>query len=328
MASRLIPRPDTDTFSLAAPGEETTWTQQFTFVYDDATLKTVWDVYGDNLVPKQGSRYVPPGSTPATDIRSRFICRSVDIKPIPQSPRAWDVRVMWSHRQPQDASRPYFRITRSTGFRSFAAYRGGAAIFTGVPANGSVPYPPTGWIGGDKLDAAQQPITWRIAQQSIQVDITWDRSFNKSTDAVPGATVHPDPPNEWTSIYCGTRNDAAFLGWPIGYVTYLGWTMSPSPDETAVVSHKFLADDYQFLEQRVAPATGGTGKPALAGTVTNWGAGPVIPVNHAGYVAWYQPYQPLTDFSNLFKWRQWGAGGANENLWWRMSNPAPVMNTP
>jgi hypothetical protein len=326
MASRLIHRPDTDSFSLAAPGEETTWTQQFTFVYDDATLKTVWDVYGDNLVPKQGSRYLPPGATPSTDIRSRFICRSVDIRPIPQSPRAWDVRVTWSHRQPQDASRPYFRITRSTGFRSFSAYRGGAAIFTGVPANGSVPYPPTGWIGGDKLDANQQPLTWRIAQQSISVDITWDRTFNKSTDAVSGATLHPDPPNEWTSIYCGTRNSIAFLGWPIGYVTYLGWTMSPSPDETAVVSHKFLADDYQFLEQRPAPAAGGTGKPLLAAGLS-WGAGPVIPVQSAANVAWYQPYQELTDFSNLFKWRSWGAAGPNDNLWWRMSNPAPLMNT-
>ena len=320
MASKLTNRPDSDTLAIGAAGEETTFTQVYTFTYDDATLKTVWDVLADNLVPKQGQRYVPPGTPATTDPRRRFICRSVDARPIPQSPRAWEIRVTWSHRQPQDPTNPYYRITRSTGFRSFAAYRGGAAIWTGVPADGTVPYPPTAWIGGDKLDTNQQPLTWRIAQQSIQVDITWDRTFNKSTDAVPGATLGPDPPDEWTSIYCNTRNNAEFLGWPIGYVTYLGWTASPSPDETMIVSHKFLADDFQHLEQRPLPASGGTGKPALAPGPT-W---VTFPIQSAAYVAWYQPYQPLTDFSNLFKWRQWGAGGATENLWYRMNNPVPV----
>lgn len=323
MASRLINRTQSDSIQLAAAGEETTFTQVCTFVYDDATLKTVWDVLSDNVVPKQGQRYVPPGTPANTDPRRRFICRSVDVSPIPESPRAWQVRITWSHRQPQDPTNPYYRITRSTGFRSFAAYRGGAAIWTGVPTNGSVPYPPTAWIGGDKLDANQQPVTWRIAQQSIQVDITWDRTFNKSTDAVSGAVLGPDPPNEWTSIYCNTRNNAAFLGWPIGYVTYLGWTASPSPDETMIVSHKFLADDFQHLEQRPAPAAGGTGKPLLA-LGLSWGASPTIPVQSTAYVAWYQPFQELTDFSNLFKWRSWGAAGPTENLWHRMNNPVPV----
>lgn len=323
MASRLIYKTDSDSIQLSAAGEETRFVQVATFVYDDATLKTVWDVLADNVVPKQGQRYVPPGSPATTDPRRRFICRSVDVSPIPQSPRAWQVRITWSHRQPQDPANPYYRITRSTGFRSFAAFRGGAAIWTGVPTNGSVPYPPTAWIGGDKLDANQQPVTWRIAQQSIQVDITWDRTFNKSTDAVSGAVVGPDPPNEWTSIYCNTRNDKAFLGWPTGYVTYLGWTASPSPDETMIVSHKFLADDFQHLEQRPAPAAGGTGKPLLA-LGLSWGASPTIPVQSTAYVAWYQPFQELADFTNLFKWRSWGGAGATENLWYRMNNPLPV----
>lgn len=323
MAARLINRTESDSIQLAAAGEETTFTQVCTYVYDDATLKTVWDVLSDNLVPKQGQRYVPPGTPATNDPRRRFICRSVDVSPIPQSPRAWQVRITWSHRQPQDPTNPYYRITRSTGFRSFAAFRGGAAIWTGVPTNGSVPYPPTAWIGGDKLDVNQQPVTWRIAQQSIQVDITWDRTFNKSTDAVSGAVLGPDPPNEWTSIYCNTRNNAAFLGWPIGYVTYLGWTASPSPDETMIISHKFLADDFQHLEQRPAPAAGGTAKPFISAGLS-WGTSPSVPVHSAAYVAWYQPFQELTDFSNLFKWRSWGAAGATENLWHRMNNPVPV----
>lgn len=322
MASRLIYRPESDSIQLAEAGEETRFVQVATYVYDDATLKTVWDVLADNVVPKQGQRYVPPGTPANTDPRRRFICRSVDVSPIPQSPRAWQVRITWSHRQPDVISNPYYRITRSTSFRSFAAYRGdtaGSSIWTGVPADGTVPYPPTSWIAGAKLDVNMNPLTWKIAQQSIQVDITWDRTFNKSTDAVSGATLGPDPPDEWTSIYCNTRNNAEFLGWPTGYVTYLGWTASPSPNETMIVSHKFLADDYYHLEQRPFPGESGTGQPMLDVGAT-W---VTFPTQSAKYVAWYQPYATLADYSNLFKWRNWGAG-ATQNLWHVMNNPLPV----
>lgn len=323
MASRLIYTPQSDTIQIAEAGEETRFVQVATYVYDDSSLKTVWDVLSDPVVPKQGQRYVPPGSPANTDPRRRFICRSIDVSPIPQSPRAWQVRITWSHRQPQSLSNPYYRITRSTSFRSFAAYRGGNAIWSSVPINGSVPYPPTSWIGGDKLDVNMNPVTWKIAQQSIQIDITWDRTFNKATDAVSGATPNgPDPPDEWTSIYCNTRNDAEFLGWPIGYVTYLGWNASPSPNETMIISHKFLADDFQHLEQRPFPGESGTGQPALD-------IGPTwvtLPVQCAKYVSWYQPYQNLADYSNLFKWRSWDSGPTS-NLWYVMNNPLPTHPT-
>jgi hypothetical protein len=142
-----------------------------------------------------------------------------------------------------------------------------------------------------------QPLSVKVSQQSIQVDILWDRTRDRSTDAVSGAADSPDPPSEWSSIYVNTRNNATFLGWPTGYVTYLGWTANESPDETLVISHRFLADDWQHLEQRVAPNIGG--KPLLA-------AGPTlvtIPTQSAANVYWYQPFVELTNFNNLLSWR-------------------------
>ena len=290
--------PDTDSVQLSAPGDETTWTESLLYTYTDDPIKTVWQVLADPLVPVQGQRYQPPaGATgPTVAMMKNFICRSIDATPVPQSPRAWQIRVKWSCRYPMLATRPYFNLTRSTAQRSVAMYRSGL-IFTGVPANGTMPFPPTAWMGGTSVDMNGQPLAVKVSQQSIQVDILWDRTRDRSTDAMSGAADSPDPPSEWSSVYVNTRNNATFLGWPIGYVTYLGWTANESPDETLVTSHRFLADDWQHLEQRVAPNIGG--KPLLA-------AGPTLvtlPTQSCANVYWYQPFVSLTNFDNLFSWR-------------------------
>ena len=303
MASHIIRLPETDSVQAGAPGDEITWTESLLYTYSEAAIKDVWEVLHDPIVPKQGQRYqvpAPPPAGPAAraardagNWRSNFICRSIDANPVPQTPRAWHIRVRWSTREPMDETRPYFNITRSTGFRSVAAYRGGDAIWNGVQDDGSVPFPPTAWTGGVAVDVYGQPLTSRVAQQSIQVDFLWNRTTDKTTS--PSAS--PDPPSSWTSNYVNTRNDKAFLGWPAGYCTYLGWTANESPDETLVVSHRFLADDWQHLEQRVAPNKGGL--PLL-------GTGPVlvnIPTDSTQNVYWYQPYFPLRDFDLLFSWR-------------------------
>lgn len=297
--SQIRRLPDTDSVQLSAPGDETTWTESLLYTYTDETIKTVWQVLADSIVPQQGQRYQPAaGATgPLVAMMKNFICRSIDATPVPQSPRAWQIRVKWSCRYPMNATRPYFNLTRSTAQRSVAMYRSTSAIFTGVPADGTMPFPPTAWMGGTKVDMNGQPLAVKVSQQSIQVDILWDRTRDRSTDAMSGAAASPDPPSEWSSVYVNTRNNAAFLGWPIGYVTYLGWTANESPDETLVISHRFLADDWQHLEQRVAPNIGG--KPLLA-------AGPTLvtlPTQSCANVYWYQPFVSLTNFDNLFSWR-------------------------
>ena len=298
MAKRLIRTPDSDSVQFAAPGEMTNFVETFLYTYDDAAIKTVFQVASDELVPKQGQRYAQLAEgAPVAALFPTFIARSVDISPVPQTPRAWIIRVTWGSRFYNAANRPYFNITRSTTQRTVGMYKSGNAIFTGVPANGTAPFPPTAWIGGTSVDMNGQPLAVKVSQQSIQVDFLWDRTKDKASDTMSGAADSPDPPSEWSSVYVNTRNDSTFLGWPAGYVTYLGWTANESPDETLVISHRFLADDWQHLEQRVAPNVGG--KPLLA-------AGPTlvtIPTQSCANVYWYQPFVQVIDFDNLLSWR-------------------------
>jgi hypothetical protein len=124
----------------------------------------------------------------------------------------------------------------------------------------------------------------------------------------------------WYDNYCLTRNSAPFLGWPIGYVTYLGWSLNPSPDEVCVLSHRFLADDFQFCEQRPLPNQ--SGKPFLAAGLTWGGTGgtPAVTVQSQAYVFWYQPFQTLVDYSTLFTIRP--------NLWTAINTPKPAWPSP
>lgn len=298
MATRLVRMPDSDSIQFGAPGEMTNFVETFLYTYDDAAIKTVLSVANDSLVPKQGDRYAQFATgAPPQGLLASFIARSVDISPVPQTPRAWIIKVTWGSRFWNANNRPYFNITRSTSQRTVAMYRSGAAIFTGVPADGTMPFPPTGFLSGTAVDMNGQPLVVKISQQSIQVDFLWDRTKDKSTDTMSGAATSPDPPSEWSSVYVNTRNNAPFLGWKAGYLTYLGWTANESPDETLVISHRFLADDWQHLEQRVAPNTGGKPLLTTGPTLVN------IPTQSCAYVYWYQPFVALTPFDNLLSWR-------------------------
>jgi len=313
MATRLIRMPDSDAIQFGAPGEMTNFVENFLYTYDDTAIKTILSVANDSLVPKQGDRYAQfaTGAPPQGPFAS-FIARSVDISPVPQTPRAWIIKVTWGSRFWNANNRPYFNITRSTSQRTVGMYRSGDSIFTGVAANGTMPFPPTAWITGTAVDMNGQPLAVKVSQQSIQVDFLWDRTKDKASNVMSGAANSPDPPSEWSSVYVNTRNQSTFLGWPAGYVTYLGWTANESPDETLVISHRFLADDWQHLEQRVAPNLGG--KPLLA-------AGPTlvtIPTQSCAYVYWYQPYVAVTQFDNLFSWRA--------NLLETINSPLPTYS--
>lgn len=314
--AQLIRTPQTDQVQMGSPGEEIRWTESF--VYADPTAKTVWQVINDPAVPKQGSRRdtTLAGNPLAGDFHKTWVARSVDVTPAPGTNLAWNVRVTWSTRRNQQSGRPWFNITRTTTQRTAAMYRSGAAIFTGLPANGSVAYPPNAWIGGTKVDTHAMPLQVKISQQQIQVDFLWDRTKNRSVNVMAGAVDSPDPPSEWTSVYVNTRNSASFLGWPAGYVTYLGWTANESPDEMLVVSHRFLADDWQFLEQRPAPNMGG--KPLLD-VGPSWGTSPTLPTQSVKLVAWYQPFDSLTNFSNLLNF---DLGGGN--IWTAITTPLPA----
>lgn len=321
IVTRLIPSPGCDQVSMGHPGDEIRLTQSFTWISTQKNpFPSVWDCINDAKVPKQGQRYTKDYSVEAqtainttSDQRYNYVCRNIEVAPVNGSPSAYTVKVTWSTRKPMDAQRQWFKITRSTGFRTAQAYRSGSTLFNGVPADGTVQYPPTSWAAGSKVDSNGTPLQFKIAQQSIQIDILWDRTADKSLNTSTNQYDSPDPPSTWTSDYCNKRNSVSFLGWPAGFVTYLGWTANESPDEWLVVSHRFLADDWQFLEQRPGPNASGK---ALLAAGPSWGSSPSLPTQSVANVAWYQPYIVLADFSDLFTWRA--------NLWTAINTPKPV----
>lgn len=308
----IIETPQNDAMQMGAPGEESTWTRSLKVVAVGAGAYDVrvWDILNAAGVPKHGDRRCQAGTYSA--VEKEWVCRGVDAQPDPMTKDAWNVRCRYTSRSPwPQVGRNWFKITRSTGFRTAAWYRDGN-IWTSVPADGTVAFPPTSWIAGDKVDMNLQPAQLKVAQQSIQVDILWDRTRDRSTDAMAGAVDSPDPPSEWTSVYCNTRNNASFLGWPAGYVTYLGWTANQSPDEWLVVSHRFLADDWQHLEQRPVPNVGNL---PLSSTASFNG----INVQQHDKIFWYQPYRSTATFSNLINFGSYSP-------WSDITTPKPVRS--
>lgn len=315
----IIPTPQDDAVQMGAPGEESTWTRTFKAVAKGITIDEetgeptyvprVWDVLDADGVPVRGERSCSAGTY--SPVEKVFVCQSVDASPDPASPYAWNIRARYTARTSWPAEgEPWFKITTSTGFRTTGIYRDGD-VWGSVPSDGSVAYPPTSWIGGTKLDLNLNPISWKIVQQQIQIDILWDRCIDNADGIVPGGSAAgPDPPPEWSTNYCNKRNDATFMGWPAGFVTYLGFTTSPiDTSGRTIVSHRFLADLWSHLEQRVVPNIGNL---PLSSVSTFNG----IDVHHADKVFWYQPYQTTADFSDLFTWR--------DALWERINEPHPL----
>ena len=296
MAKRFVEIPSSGKVSVAMPGEERTWTQ--TYLFQSTDEMTVHEVFADALVPNPGDRNL---AKPA------YVCRTVDVQPVPQSKYAWHVNVKWSTRHVLDnpdeedaTTRQWFRITRQSSVRTAGIYRDGSAIWsaTNLNSNGNVTWPPTADIGGTKVDANGQPKQKRIAQQTIDVSILWDRSLDVGGDmSGNGVDFYPDPDQGFWDEYIGTRNEEAFLGWGIGMVTYVGTTMNQAPDEWVVITHKFIADEWQHLEQRAVPNA--AGQVILLPGATWIGN----QVRQAETVAWYQPYNELKDFADLFDWR-------------------------
>lgn len=300
MAVRFVETPNSARISMAMPGEERTWTQTYVYTTTADPIPTAHEVLADGGagVPQVGSRH------PSKPI---WVCRNVDIAPVPQSRNAWTVTVKWSTRHvlddPYEASnltRQWFKITRSTSVRTAAIYRNGSAIWsaTDLNADGTVTWPPTTDIAGTKVDANGQPKQQRIAQQTIDVSFLWDRTLDTGyTMSGNAADTYPDPDQQYWDNWIGKRNDAMFLGWSEGMVTYLGSTMNQAPDEWIVITHKFLADEWQHLEQRAVPNA--AGQVILLPGATWIGN----QVRQAQTVAWYQPFNAVDDFDALFSWR-------------------------
>ena len=92
----------------------------------------------------------------------------------------------------------------------------------------------------------------------------------------------------------GKRNDAIFLGFPIGTLLYQGFQTAPE-DNYYRMSHTFLYDAWYHLEQ--IPMPNPTGEPILTSGVSI--GTPALPILQVKDVVFLQRYEDLSAFSAI-----------------------------
>jgi hypothetical protein len=230
-------------------------------------------------VPKVRDR-LPAGIINGNSYLKTFVCRSVDATVVRDAPYTWNVTCRFTTFQIADGQ--HVAITRQSSTRQANVYRIGPTI----PANGDVVWPAgVVDIGGTKVDAAGNPVTYEIPQMQISMEILWDRT------AQNGGTVGEPPTSLFTS-YIGTRNSAAFLGCDIGTLVYRGFTVSPNW-EYYRIQHQWLWDQNFHLEQIALPMPDGA--PVCESIVTIAG----VDVLQCSKVGFFQKYPSKTAHASL-----------------------------
>jgi hypothetical protein len=212
-----------------------------------------------------------------------MVVRSVDIQPIREQAYHYRVTVRASTRRFGLTDQTDFcQCTRATVVRSTAMYRKGATF----PTNGTVAFTGGADIGGDKVDTNGKAKSYEVPQQIVSIEIQYDRTLPQSS---PSA----EPPWASFTTYVGKRNDAVFLGAPIGTLLYQGFQTAPIDSNYYRMSHTFLYDAWYHLEQ--IPAPNPTGEPILTAGVTI-GTYPILQV---ASVVWLQKYSDTASFSSI-----------------------------
>lgn len=127
-----------------------------------------------------------------------------------------------------------------------------------------------------------------ITQVKIELQLIWNTSL-----VVAGSNGYPNTAN--ANEFVGRRNDADWLGFPLGSVLVDGISVVPDRDEYVRLTYNLLFDPWFHMDQR--PELLEDQSPARNAT------GNADPVN------WYQPYSEVFDFTELF--------GAYEDKWIR-----------
>jgi hypothetical protein len=223
------------------------------------------------------------------DITKGYICRSVNVTPAREAAYVWNVTAEFTttefHYNDTPWGLAYVKQTRTSGIRQVAAWRDAT-----LPANGTAAWPATADIGGTKIDLNGNPRSRKVKQQTIQIETFTDR-----TPPSPGTgSVAADPAwSTWLSTYINKRNNAAFLGWPIGTVLCQG-IAATLDNEVWRITITYVYDEWFHLEQLAMPHP--TGEPRLLPGVTIAGT----QYMQAATVVWYQPYSSTADLKALF----------------------------
>ncbi len=142
----------------------------------------------------------------------------------------------------------------------------------GVGNPGGVDNPTRADIGGRKVDAAGDPVSYPMYQQML----TLRSPFNNPPDfSLINAMIN-------------RRNASPWQGWPQGMVLYLGADASVTSGNYWLVSHKFAADEFFHMRQVVKRDN--SGKTLTENTGTE---------QQATTVYWVQPFPLVGNFNAI-----------------------------
>lgn len=225
-------------------------------------------------MPQPRERYMD-----GSEWMQHLVCRTTEAARLP-TPAIFTVEVTSTWTTLAPAFGDFCRVTKSAGGRSFNLYRTGWD-WEDVPEDGNPTWPATTDMGGDKVDLYGRPRQIIVPQQTITIEVLWDRTRNDP----------PEPPFAWLDQYVNSRNEEEFLGAGIGTLLYRGYSESRPTNEIGIVQHTFVYDAFQHLEQVVV--NNSAGQPFLGSGIT------LISIlqKQVSKVAWFQPYTSLTDFS-------------------------------
>jgi len=280
----IAERPDSRTWNLGQPQSETSVTCQYLLRWVATTDPDPYPgdgtVLADALVPKPSDR--PLSALHNSDAWVKlFVCRSVTLTPERSMPYAWNVTAVYSTMEVGFLSQGYMaRQTRTAGTRTIEQYR----TWTTLPTDGSPTYPPSD-MGGTKVDWNGNPRQREIAQQTIQLEYTWDRTTASSTTAT-------DPSFATFVAAQGKRNTDTIFGFVKGSLLYRGCQATLEEERWRLV-HVWVFDDIYHLQQ--LPLPNATGAPILLPGITVAGQ----QILQADKVGWYQPYPDFVTWSGI-----------------------------
>jgi len=215
-----------------------------------------------------------------------MVIREVTIEPVRERQNAWIVTHRASTRNGTPTANSvgqYCTCTRATVVRSTAMYRKNATF----PTNGTVAFSSGADIAGDKVDTNGKPKVYDVPQQLVTVETQYDRTL-------PAGGPSAEPLWSNFTSYVGQRNEAVFLGFPIGTLLYQGFQTAPE-DNYYRMSHTFLYDAWFHLDQ--IPCPNPTGEPILVAGVSI--GTPAVPILQVKDVVFLQRYDTLSAFSGI-----------------------------
>lgn len=227
----------TGSYQASESDGKTTASRSFVVYNSDQTELTITDAIRAEDMPRKYDPHPQLGSIYAT---------SYDLQKVEG---LWGYEVTWNYapldstdqeEQPGEAGYEEFSMEIAVQYRD--AWRTDGTVAITMPGSGD---PTTSDIAGDPVDTGGEPIS-----QAILVQVA---SFSKIVQGFPSLSA--------SRALIGKRNDAAFLGAPIGTLVYAGARVERTDVSLYRVSHSLHFDQLFHLHQ--VPKREADGNPEL-----------------------------------------------------------------